>query len=435
MELNLLSGNDFQRSVVRQTLHSFLNLPFDQIPFTMDVEFIKDPNPESHNEFADTAFTYGSREALVQIAQVAPNWLGPWHGVAFFREVVAHESGHAFFAALPADTRSEIAQMFGAKSDDLDEINPKGANWENRIIEGIAETFKDAFLPQRLRRYANRTNKRIPIHRYPEFRRIWRRGLLNGGSLAEQMSPEKLLLPAITSHVAENPVGPPWVQWPGTEHIGRVWPPGGSIISSTYGSPVTSGSPQRVGALYEGSEQQQPFGATVFFGGEWNTFGIAYTPDDRRDLFFGADVSGDGYSMTLYKRDMPTFGTVLFDLQIIRWLGGTEAEVMLEVEERELPVSGFSFGVSVISDQITMWVMDPKMQEVGSVSAPVPVGLLGLGIKRDAAFTSNSLPRLGNIRGGPLVLPSEIVIPPGETQPTGMNGGTRRSRRKIVGRS
>lgn len=187
MELTFLNGTDLQKAACRTAARNLLNLPFDAIPLVVEVEFVADPLPSLHNEFAFTESTYDSIDSKIKIDNIAPNWSPPWSGVRFLQETFAHELGHAYFAALPQTSRVAIAEMFGAESDDPGELKPPGSEWEDRIGEGIAETFKDAFLPERFRRYSNRTNKRISITRYPEFRALWREasaGINASGGLA-----------------------------------------------------------------------------------------------------------------------------------------------------------------------------------------------------------------------------------------------------------
>lgn len=177
MNLTFVNGNAIQQAACRTVAHNLLNLPFDAIFLTHKVEFTADPLPSSHSEFAVTDWTYGDTEPFTKIASVAPAWPEPWRGVKFLQEVYAHELGHGLFASLPEEARIAIAAMFGADSDDIEELQPDGSDWEDRIMEGIAETFKDAFLPRRFRRYPNRTNRHIPISKYPEFRSLWRGGI------------------------------------------------------------------------------------------------------------------------------------------------------------------------------------------------------------------------------------------------------------------
>lgn len=181
MELNFVNGTSLQKTACRTVANNLLNFPSDAIPLNLTIEFVSDPNPALHNEFATTSYSYGSSSATIKLSSKLPNWPGdPWRGVRFLQETFAHELGHAVFAALPKAVRVEIAQMFGAESDSLSEINASGLAWGNRVIEGIAETFKDAFLPRRLRKYANRTQKLLSISRYPEFRSAIRDGLTQG---------------------------------------------------------------------------------------------------------------------------------------------------------------------------------------------------------------------------------------------------------------
>lgn len=177
MELDFLSGRADQKEAVEFAMRNLLNLPFDSIPVNVSIEFTADPLPSTHNEFAVTAWTYDDPNISTKIAAVAPDWPVPWDGLQFLYETTAHEFGHGLFAALPQQHRIRIAEMFGAASDDIEELNPEDAPWVDRIMEGIAETFKDAFLPRRYRRYANRTNHKLSIYRYPEFRQIFREGV------------------------------------------------------------------------------------------------------------------------------------------------------------------------------------------------------------------------------------------------------------------
>lgn len=188
MDLTFVNGNDLQKSACLSVAHGLINLPFDSIPLTITVEFVRDPLPSEHNEFAATTWSYGSFSARMKIAAIAPGWPEPWRGVQFLQEVFAHELGHALYAALPKSSRVAIAQMFGANTDLIEVLNPSSSGWEDRIMEGIAETFKDAFLPPRMRRYFNRTNRRLSIAQYRQFRAIFRDGVV--GQNLEFNSPD-----------------------------------------------------------------------------------------------------------------------------------------------------------------------------------------------------------------------------------------------------
>jgi hypothetical protein len=177
MDLIFTNGTSLQKLACRTALNSLINLPLDRIQFKLTVEFTPDPLASSHNEFAATTTLIGSGEALTKIASIAPNWPIPWDGIQFLQETMAHEFGHALYGSLPEGRRLEIAMMFGASDTSPETLHPAGSAWENRIGEGIAETFKDAFLPPDLRRYFNRTHHKLPISDYPRFREIVRQGV------------------------------------------------------------------------------------------------------------------------------------------------------------------------------------------------------------------------------------------------------------------
>ncbi len=201
MKLNFANGTARQQTQYRQALHRLLNFPFEAIPLTVDISFVDGSlltNGESF-DLARTTWTYGSPEATTEVRDDAPGFanadasleaLAASMGLVYnadihFNETAVHETGHALFAALPEEVRIAVAQMFGAESDDIEELE-LGDRWEDRIIEGIADTFKEAFLPRRFRVFPNRTNRRIPYSRFPEFRKLFRDAMpeTGGGELA-----------------------------------------------------------------------------------------------------------------------------------------------------------------------------------------------------------------------------------------------------------
>lgn len=189
MEYNFLSGNEEQKRLWKEAVSHLLHLPGAELPLVINVSFV--PPGElighGHTDLALTTWTYGSQESATQVRNDAPGFGGqqaslealaasfglPYSPTKHFHETAIHELGHSAFAALPEENRVAIAQMFGAKSDDITELSA-GAEWQDRIIEGIAETFKEAFLPRRYRVFPNRTNRRISYSQFPEFRRLFR---------------------------------------------------------------------------------------------------------------------------------------------------------------------------------------------------------------------------------------------------------------------
>jgi hypothetical protein len=186
MILKFLNGNNVQKKVVQQTLDELLHFPTDSIGLaTWEFEFTADPDAgKTHTEFAITEYAYSSGVAKTKMRSDFPHFPVPWNGLGFARECVAHEFFHAVFANLPAGTRNQIAQLFGAPNDNLPALNDPSKPWELRAIEGIAETAKDAFLPQRFRKFSNRTKRRIPIKDYPEFRELFRGSEAGGGKFS-----------------------------------------------------------------------------------------------------------------------------------------------------------------------------------------------------------------------------------------------------------
>lgn len=190
MNLTFENGTSRQKAQWEQALNSLLSLPMDLVPLSISVKFV-DPDEvtsEGDTDLALTTWTYDSPSSSTKVRDDAPGYgdqqqsleaLAAGMGLAYnadlhYNETVIHEFAHSLFAALPEEQRIRIAQLFGAKGDSIEELQPKGSAWEDRIMEGIAETFKEAFLPRRFRVFPNRTNHQIPYNLYPEFRSLWR---------------------------------------------------------------------------------------------------------------------------------------------------------------------------------------------------------------------------------------------------------------------
>lgn len=180
MEIDYTGGTAYQREVTTAAASSLINFPLSAMHMGIwDISFVADPDEgKSHNEFAIT--TVATKEqgyAETRIRSDAPDFEKSgrdWSGILFYYESVAHELGHGLFWNLPSSRRLAVCRMFGVDTDDPAVIYPTELAWEDRIGEGIAETFKDAFMPPSLRRYYNRTNHKIPIAAYPRFRSLFR---------------------------------------------------------------------------------------------------------------------------------------------------------------------------------------------------------------------------------------------------------------------
>lgn len=189
MKYTFANGNERQKALWKEAVGHLLHMPSTALPLEIEVSFV-DPSllSNSHTTLAETNWTYGSVQSTQKVRNDSPGFgearlsllaeaaaLGrTFSSETFFLETSIHELGHALFAALPEASRAAIAKMFGAKSDSLSEIAPSDRKWQDRIIEAIAETFKEAFLPRRFRVFGNRTNIHIPYSEYPTFRAFFR---------------------------------------------------------------------------------------------------------------------------------------------------------------------------------------------------------------------------------------------------------------------
>jgi len=222
MNLTFESGTEDQQARWRQALGCMLHLTPDEIPVSVTVSFV-DPSEvadHGHTDFALTTWTYDSLVSETKVRNDAPGFGGmdaalrslaaslglPYNSDTHFNETACHELGHSLYAALPEEHRVAIAQMFGAQGDSLEELQPVGVAWQDQIIEGIAETFKEAFLPRRFRIFSNRTNKKIPYNEYPRFRSLFRIGTQAAGG-AEAF--ERDLVSGIKTDIG-NPSFRPW---------------------------------------------------------------------------------------------------------------------------------------------------------------------------------------------------------------------------------
>lgn len=191
MKYEFTNGDQQQQSLWQEGFSHLLSVPSSAVPEIVTVDFVAPPLPPGHTDLALTTWTYGQTTASTIVRNDAPGFgsqqqslealaasMGiPYSSPKFYMESAVHELGHALYASLPEEHRVKIAQLFGAQGDEISELQPPGSSWEDRIAEGIAETFKEAFLPRAYRVFANRTHRKIPYSKYPEFRALWREGM------------------------------------------------------------------------------------------------------------------------------------------------------------------------------------------------------------------------------------------------------------------
>lgn len=182
MNVNFLNGSAVQQDVFNSAIDNLLHLDLGRFAFDLDVEFVDNPDPAIDNEFA-SAYADDSPPRIAlrsDFPNFAPTQL--WGSIQFAMETVIHEIAHILIPQLPSEVWQEVLDLFGVTQADFDDDGDQA--WEDRFREGFAETFKDAFLPAFFRFSANRTNVKLPIHKYPAFRAIFRQEMemtIDGG--------------------------------------------------------------------------------------------------------------------------------------------------------------------------------------------------------------------------------------------------------------
>lgn len=218
MIYNFANGTNVQQSMWREAVGHLLHLPSSAINLSVSVTF-QPTIPGGHTDLALTTWAYGSTSASTVVRDDALHFgpsqaaleaeaagLGlPYSAEKFYLETAVHELAHALYASLPEEHRVQIAELFGAKGDSIEELQPKGSAWQDRIMEGIAETFKEAFLPRRYRVFPNRTNRRISYSEFRRFRSLWRAGVEVSGGVAPSTTD---LLAGIDNNLI--PLSPVW---------------------------------------------------------------------------------------------------------------------------------------------------------------------------------------------------------------------------------
>jgi hypothetical protein len=167
---------------------SHMTWPYDAatVEFEATVETVDEPPCEGHAEYMCTfVWTYsdGRRPTVEFFMRTGAD--DPTQsfnaGVAddvksFFMESVVHEYGHAItyvFMTHDDVSKAKIAAWFQqkktGKSGALADWDAEDAAWEDKIAEGLAETFKDVWMPAANRYFNNRTNWWITQRSYAEF--------------------------------------------------------------------------------------------------------------------------------------------------------------------------------------------------------------------------------------------------------------------------
>lgn len=142
----------------------------------VNFQIVTEPSCPGHKDYMCTSGTVGDTWQ-VEIRQGADDPTSPAvSGLPnpaldvknFFMEGILHEIGHVFFFEHFSgdDAKSTLASFFtyknvtgeGARTGTLDDWNPPDKPWEDRVQEGLAEFFKDVYMPDQFRVYDNRSN-------------------------------------------------------------------------------------------------------------------------------------------------------------------------------------------------------------------------------------------------------------------------------------
>jgi hypothetical protein len=172
-------------------------IDFNQaISSTITVKMVTEPSAPGHNDYACTSAMSGGwlielRRGLDDgTSPLVANIPGPTH--LFFMETIAHELAHVLIGQSGADPAALCALFvhagltgtirYGTLADWNNDTQPTVTRqkWEDHIEEAVAETVKDAALPDR-RVYDNRTNWRVPEANFEALMTA----LLGGGFTAD----------------------------------------------------------------------------------------------------------------------------------------------------------------------------------------------------------------------------------------------------------
>lgn len=165
-----------QRQWVRDAI-ALCQFPLDSwrigLPVTVEWTNVDDPETDNFAEYMTTSFvtTDGNEHAVIAIATNADSMensavqaleILPWELQNWYMESFIHEIGHVVFGWYfgEAGTIARVAEMYerNGQQGTAADWSPPGNSWENRIVEGNAEFFKDVFMPPGFRVFDNRTN-------------------------------------------------------------------------------------------------------------------------------------------------------------------------------------------------------------------------------------------------------------------------------------
>lgn len=138
----------------------------------VDVETVAEPAAPGHSDYMATLYD-GVEAFTIQIRDGADELDSGFNDMfateadlkRFFMEVVAHECGHVWsFVRITSDPiKAAVCALFtkDGQRGTTDDWWAPGAEHRDRIIEAVAEVFKDTFMPKAYRYYTLRSNWKI----------------------------------------------------------------------------------------------------------------------------------------------------------------------------------------------------------------------------------------------------------------------------------
>lgn len=193
MNVVYVGGTGQQRAWFKDAL-AHMAFPWDSlVGLTLTVSWPAEPSAPGHKEYACTIETDAENFSIeIRDTLDHPDWIsahppydeeGYTHRVdphTFYVECAAHELGHVlWFHFSSFMTTSELTEVCGYFEQRVNgvgpvqgtpaDLHPAGVDWANLLQEGIAETLKDALVPDAMREFDNRTNWNLKDDEYDAF--------------------------------------------------------------------------------------------------------------------------------------------------------------------------------------------------------------------------------------------------------------------------
>lgn len=220
MDLTFTNGTVAQQQAVTEATTRLLNLDLGRFPHRITITFSSTVAGDgyAHSTVNGTQVSCAIRDDALSFSGAETDSLTPDEQRRFLRELVVREIGRGLILSMMEPEQQQIADIFGIPT-----AAWQTGEWASRPIEGIAETFKAAFLPQQHRMFHNRTQVQLSLRLYPKFRSVFRQTMQFGEELivAEQPIPVQirvwttdLILPEGSQTLTVDPpfdIGALWV--------------------------------------------------------------------------------------------------------------------------------------------------------------------------------------------------------------------------------